>query len=258
MNSAARSESGPGSPRHWRTDCAALVPCCNEEAAIARVVEGVRRHVGTVLVVDDGSSDRTADAAAKAGARIRLQGANRGKGSALQAGCSQLRQEGFRWVLTLDGDGQHSPDDIPTFFECAERTGADLVVGNRMGAPQEMPVLRRFVNRWMSRKLSRAANRPLPDSQCGFRLLDLQAWSGLQIRTRHFEIESESLLAFIRAGRRVEFVPIQVIYKTGRSKIHPLRDTLRWFRWWARARDSGAWRPEAESWRQNRVGHPHA
>ena len=76
----------------------------------------------------------------------------------------------------------------------------------------------------------------MPDSQCGFRLINLEAWSKLRIRANHFEIESETLLAFIRAGYQVEFVPIRVIYKKEQSKIHPVWDTLRWFKWWIRAR----------------------
>jgi hypothetical protein len=88
-----------------------------------------------------------------------------------------------------------------------------------------------MVNRWMSRQLSRIAGLSLPDSQCGFRLVNLEAWAVLPIQTQHFEIESEVLLAFISAGHRVEFVPIRVIYKNEQSKIHPLHDAIRWFRW---------------------------
>src|ERR1043166_2654612 len=84
----------------------------------------------------------------------------------------------------------------------------------------------------MSRRLERLAECALPDSQCGFRLMDLGAWSKLTLETRHFEIESELLLAFAEAGHRIEFVPIQVIYKNEASKIHPLRDSARWLRWW--------------------------
>ena len=105
-----------------------------------------------------------------------------------------------------------------------------------MAQAEQMPWLRRFVNRWMSRRLSKAIGKPLPDSQCGFRLMNLRAWSGLAITATHFEIESEVLLAFLAGGYAVEFVPVRVIYKNEQSKIHPWRDTVRWFRWWARAR----------------------
>ena len=75
------------------------------------------------------------------------------------------------------------------------------------------------------------AGRDLPDTQCGFRLVRLDVLARVPLRTNQFEIESEQLLGFIAAGERVEFVPVQVIYRAERSKIHPLRDTLRWFRW---------------------------
>ncbi len=80
------------------------------------------------------------------------------------------------------------------------------------------------------------AGRFLPDSQCGFRLINLEAWTALRLETEHFEIESEMLLAFVRAGYRVEFVPIQVIGRGPRSHIDPIKDTWRWLRWWRRAR----------------------
>jgi hypothetical protein len=131
----------------------------------------------------------------------------------------------------MDGDGQHSPEDIPAFFRCAARTGASLVVGNRLGEASRMPFLRRSVNRWMSADISRLAGRDLPDSQCGFRLMNLDDWARLPIVSNHFEIESEMLYQFARAGLSIEFVPIQVIYKTEHSKIHPWRDTVRWLRW---------------------------
>jgi glycosyltransferase involved in cell wall biosynthesis len=209
----------------------AVIPCLNEEATIGSLTEAVRRHLTTVFIVDDGSSDQTAERALAAGAEVLSHTRNRGKGAALQTGWRCALERGFKWALALDGDGQHSPDNIPEFFRCAECTRAALVVGNRMNGSQSMPLARRLVNRWMSRQLSRTAGRPLPDSQCGFRLMSLEAWAPMPIRTQHFEIDSEVLMAFIRAGHRVEFIPIRAIYKNEQSKIHPLRDTIRWFRW---------------------------
>ena len=113
-----------------------------------------------------------------------------------------------------------------------------MVVGNRMANPAGMPWLRRQVNGWMSRRLSKSAGCSLPDTQCGFRLMDLEAWSKLKLRSNHFEIESEMLLAFVEAGHEVAFVPIEVIYKNEQSKINPVQDTWRWFRWlWSRKGD---------------------
>ena len=218
--------------KNWPTVCAAVIPCLNESASIRDVVTRTLPHFQTVLVVDDGSSDETRSQATAAGAQVIPHRANLGKGMALRTGFDRARAQGFTWALALDGDGQHAPEDISKFFMCAERTGAALVVGNRFGEPEKIPWVRRFVNRWMTARLSRLTGVPLADSQCGFRLINLEAVVRLQLETGHFETESELLVQCLRAGLKVEFVPVQVIYATGKSKIRPLVDAWRWLRWW--------------------------
>jgi len=220
----------------WPGVCVAVIPCLNEEAAIGSVVEGVRGYLPRVVVVDDGSTDKTAKAARHAGATVLAQSVSAGKGAALQAGWSWAVANGFDWALCLDGDGQHSPNDIPNFFATAERTSASLVVGNRMQNAARMPAVRRCVNRLMSWQLSLLAGQPLPDSQCGFRLMNLRHWAALAIAGCHFEIESEVLFQFARAGLKIEFVSIEVIYKQEQSKIHPWKDAVRWLKWRQHAR----------------------
>jgi glycosyltransferase involved in cell wall biosynthesis len=216
----------------WKHECAAVIPCLNEAEAIGPLVRAVRQHLPTVVVVDDGSTDETRAAAAQGGATVLRHDRPCGKGAALRTGWQHTRTHGFGWALTLDGDGQHAPSDIPAFLSNAEQTSAALVVGNRMSEAARMPWVRRVVNRWMSARLSHLAGLTLPDSQCGFRLHNLKVLARLPITATHFEIESEVLLAFVRANARVDFVPVAVIYKHERSKIHPLRDTVRWLRWW--------------------------
>ena len=215
----------------WPQHCAVVIPCHNEGAAIAGVVASVRKILPTVLVIDDGSTDDTTSQARRAGAEVISRASSQGKGSALRAGWKRARELGFAWALCMDGDGQHAASDIPRFFQCAEETNASLVIGNRMSNPHAMPLVRRAVNRWMSQRISKMAGCEAPDSQCGFRLIQLAALDEARLSATHFEIESEQLLAFIAAGQRVEFVPVQVIYRLERSKIHPWRDTWRWFRW---------------------------
>src|SRR5258707_8663335 len=118
---------------NWSAGCAAVIPCLNEETTIGSLVTAMRSHVGTVLVINDGSADGTARLAERAGANVLHHKSTQGKGAALQTGWRRAHDLGFKWALTLDGDGQHCPSDTPTFFECAERTSAMLVVGNRMG-----------------------------------------------------------------------------------------------------------------------------
>jgi glycosyltransferase involved in cell wall biosynthesis len=215
----------------WTRQCAAVIPCFNEAGRIGAVVHAVRRFVPAVIVVDDGSADATAAEARQAGAIVIRHSANRGKGCALRSGWQESRRLGFSWVLSLDGDGQHAAADIPGFFQCAEQTGARLVIGNRMDRVAEMPLVRRWANRWMSRCLANLTGATVPDSQCGFRLAHLDTLLRLPLTSHRFVIESETLVAFLRAGGRVEFVPIEVIYGRGRSRISPWRDTWRWMRW---------------------------
>ena len=113
------------------------------------------------------------------GAEVLRHDVPSGKGAALHTGWRQALERGFKWTLTLDGDGQHSPEDIPRFFECADRTAAELVSGNRMTDPKIMPWNRRFVNRWMSKRISKFTGREMPDTQCGFRLMNLKAWAAV-------------------------------------------------------------------------------
>lgn len=224
------------------TTCAAVIPCFNEGATIAGLVGAALQHLPQVVVVDDGSTDRTSEAAQAAGARMVRHETNRGKGAALRTGLALAVKQGFEWAVTLDGDGQHAPDDIPAFLRCAGQTGALLIIGNRMHNAQAMPWLRRQVNSWMSRQLSRRAGKPLPDTQCGFRLIHLETWASLSLKTEHFEVESEMLMAFLAAAYSVAFVPIQTIGRRRNSRIDPLADSLRWWKWWhglARATSQG-------------------
>lgn len=220
---------------NWPSICAAVIPCLNESEAIGKVVREVRAHLATVIVVDDGSNDGTAEEARAAGAEIIRHHSSQGKGASMCDGWEAARERAFEWALCMDGDGQHAASDIPSFLRCAERTGAAMVVGNRMARPGSMPWLRRRVNRWMSRRLSALTGKTLPDTQNGFRLMNLRFWDPQTTRAAHFEIESEVLIAYLLQGLRVEFVPVEVIYKSEQSKIQPWRDTVRWFRWWRNA-----------------------
>lgn len=212
--------------------CAAVIPCFNENKTIAPLVLDLREHLNFILVVDDGSSDGTARKAENAGATVIRHDRNCGKGAALKTGLSRLLHLGFEWAVMLDGDGQHAPADLPALRKCAEQTGARLVIGNRMHCPEAMSWLRRVVNCWLSRKLSQCAGRQLPDTQSGFRLIHLPSWSSLHLSAQRFEVESEMLMAFLAAKYPVEFVPIRAIAAARKSRIHPLRDSLRWWKWW--------------------------
>lgn len=226
-------------------DVAVVIPCLNEARTIGRLVREVRSVVPSIYVVDDGSTDNTAGEAKAAGAQLLRHSEARGKGAALQTGFSASLRDGFCWALSMDGDGQHEVSDIARFLEAAVYSNAAMIVGDRMQASERMPLVRRFVNRWMSQQLSTFCGERLPDSQCGFRLLKLSAWNRVDFTAEHFEIESELLVRFLKAGMKVEFVPVLTRYGGEQSKIRPLRDTLRWFRWWREIRKEYATAPYA-------------
>lgn len=215
----------------WKRACAVIIPCFNEAANIVTVIRGAKKFLPHVIVINDGSTDDTAAQADSAGAQVINLPRNQGKGAALQVGFARARELGFTWALTMDGDGQHAASDIPSFVHAAQNKHAALVVGDRLHAPQGMPFVRRWVNRLMTAWLSRLAGASFADSQCGFRLVSLEAWAKLSLRAEHFETESEMLVQMVEAGHRIKSVPVQVIYNSNASKIHPLRDTWRWLRW---------------------------
>jgi glycosyltransferase involved in cell wall biosynthesis len=140
----------------------ALIPAFQEGPRIGAVVTATRRHL-PVVVVDDGSTDDTADVAAAAGATVLRQIPNAGKGAALRAGFRQALADGAAAVVTLDADGQHDPDEIPAFLAAFAASRPELVIGQRDFA--RMPPVRRLSNTLGGWALSAAVGRSVPDNQ---------------------------------------------------------------------------------------------
>lgn len=209
---------------------ACLIPAFREADRIGPVIERARRVVPTVVVVDDGSPDATADVARAAGATVIRHEVNRGKGAALRTGFEYARNAGFDAVITLDADGQHDPGDIPALLDAHGRTGAALVVGSRMSDLHQMPLIRKWTNWFMSWLLSRRMGQWVPDTQCGFRLFAREAFPDDEVASTGFAAESEVLLRLAARGVRIVSAPVRTIYGGEKSKIHPVRDTLRFFR----------------------------
>lgn len=207
-----------------------IVPAYLEERTIADVVRRILRVAKSVVVIDDGSPDRTAEEAAGGGAMVLRHAHNKGKGAALHTGFMYAKAHGFKYLITMDADGQHAPDDIPRFIEAYMRTGIPVLVGNRMDNPAAMPFVRRWTNRFMSWYLSRAMKQCIADTQCGFRLYRCDILPAEAPYSTGYAAESEILLQLAARGERMDSVPITVIYQDETSKIHPVRDTLRFIR----------------------------
>jgi glycosyltransferase involved in cell wall biosynthesis len=206
---------------------AAVIPAYNEARSIAAVVDGVRGVVERVIVVDDGSSDGTAERARAAGADVIAQRGNRGKGTAVRMGLARVLADHFTHVLLLDGDMQHLPHEAAALLAEAERSGADVVVGERRFDRDRMPAARYHANRIGSRALSWFVGAPVQDTQCGFRVFRLDALRPLQLTASGYEIETEMLIKVRRRGGRVAAVPITAVYAGQRSKLRPIPDTTR-------------------------------
>jgi glycosyltransferase involved in cell wall biosynthesis len=221
----------PGADRPLnRTSVAAAIPAYHEETHVRGVAERVRAQLDHVLVIDDGSTDATAARAREGGAEVIVHPVNVGKGEAIKSGLRHwLERPEIEFILLLDSDGQHLPEEIPRFFNAAAASQASLFVGTRMNDVREMPFVRRTVNRYMSRRISRLCGQDVPDTQCGYRMIHRDLAPLLLAGTSRFDYETEMLIVASRAGFRIASVPISTIYSDEVSSIHPVRDTIRFF-----------------------------
>jgi glycosyltransferase involved in cell wall biosynthesis len=207
-----------------------LIPAYNEEKTIESIVRAVHNLGFDILVVDDGSIDSTAKKANEAGAEVITNDKNMGKGASLRRAFFLIGQRPYDGVIVMDADGQHLPGDIMKLVGCFTRTGAGLVVGNRMARSIGMPFVRWLTNASMSLLLSLMCRQRIPDSQCGFRIIGMPLLKLFSLETDNFEIESEMLLQASRHGFKVASVPITTVYAGQVSAIHPWKDTLRFFK----------------------------
>jgi glycosyltransferase involved in cell wall biosynthesis len=161
---------------------------------------------------------------------------NQGKGAAIKTGLRALSERaGIEYVLVLDGDGQHSPEEIPRFLDAANESQAPMLVGTRMSDTRTMPFVRKMTNQFMSWQISKVCGQRVPDTQCGFRMMHRELLPAMvAIATTKFDYETEQLVVASRRGCKIAAVPISTIYGDEKSKIHPVRDTIRFMEMMAR------------------------
>ena len=212
-----------------------LIPGHDEGPRIGRVVRAALEHL-PVIVVDDGSRDDTAARAREAGATVIEQRPNQGKGAALRAGFARAMAAGYDAVLTLDGDGQHDPAEIPSFLAAlAAEPPPDLVIGRRNF--RAMPLARRISNELGGRAFSWAVGRPIPDNQSGYRLVSRRIMEAtLASDEGGFAFEVEMITTCIRLGGSIAWIPIRTIYAGEPSHIRPLAHLRSFLRIVRRAR----------------------
>lgn len=215
-----------------------VIPALNAARHLGPLLDEIRAlHPELrLLVVDDGSSDGTAQTARDHGAETIVHPVNRGKGAALLTGFAWAGAEGLDWVVTMDADGQHRPADLAGFLAHAAADDVDVVVGDRMADTAAMPWVRLATNRFTSFVVSRLAGTPIPDSQNGYRMIRTRLLHDLRLTTANYDMESEILVRLARRGARVASTPTATVYGDETSAIHPVRDTIRFFRLAARLR----------------------
>jgi glycosyltransferase involved in cell wall biosynthesis len=208
---------------------AVLIPVYNGGDDVLAVLEGLRPHPVRVLVTDDGSTDGTARRVEAAGWSVFRNGTRMGKGAAIRRGLMDLfrRWPEAEWVLFMDGDGQHLPDEVPRFLG-AMTPGADLLQGSRLGEADKFPGYRLRANLWGSRVLYWISGQPVPDTQCGYRAIRAQVLREIEIESSGFEVETEVLLKALRMGARWRSVPVSAVYEESQgSHFRPAHDTFR-------------------------------
>lgn len=204
-----------------------LVPAYNEERTIGPLIEGLRRVLeaagvpAEIIVIDDGSTDATAENARLGGAVVLSHEANLGYGAALKTGIARSRGAA---LLIMDADGTYRPEDIPSLLERAG--SADMVVGSRSAREASLPGLRRLAKGLLKALASYFTGVRVPDLNSGMRLLDKDAvLSFVHLLPQGFSFTSTITLAMHAGGRRVAYVPIGYLPRRSGSKFHPLRET---------------------------------
>ena len=193
----------------------AIIPCYNEEATVGSMVAGAKRFVNEVLVVDDGSNDKTANIAKDVGATVIIHKTNKGKSAGIKTGFKYALDNNYDYVVTMDGDAQHDPSEIPLLLNNTKNNGHDITIGIRYGNKTEMPLWRKFGKRVLDYTTSLGNGGLVTDSQCGFRVFNKKAVENIlpKLKGRSFSVESEQLIRAHEAGLKIDSKHISCRYK---------------------------------------------
>lgn len=216
-------------------EACAVIPTYQNAKTLLKVVADVHRVVDTVFVVDDGSNDGTAALLDKATGNERPEKVlthpkNCGKGAALKTGLTYARQQGFRYAVTVDADGQHRADDIPALLKAVEEEPDALAIGSRGLQHENMPAKSTFANRFSNFWFALQTLQRLPDTQSGLRVYPLRCLHGLRWMSARYEAELTLLVFSAWAGVKLLPVPVSVYYPPRDQRVthfRPGRDFTR-------------------------------
>ena len=207
----------------------AILPAYNEEISIGSIVLHARQHADQVVVVDDGSSDRTSEVAQLAGAYVIRHPRNMGKGMALKTGFEYVSQNGAKVVVTMDSDGQHDPEEIPKLVEPILKGEADFVNGSRYmnGNGKNTPFYRRIGQNILDSATNLNTGLHVTDTQSGYRAFARHTLSSFRFKSSGLAIESEMLSDASKAGLIIKEVEIGVRYDVDCSSENPVSHGLK-------------------------------
>lgn len=202
---------------------AIVIPAFNEAATINDIVDRTLAESDDVYVIDDGSSDATSDIVRKTRAHLLVNKENQGKAASIWRGMQAAIERGAEIIITLDADGQHSPEDIPRFLDAANKNPGMIIIGSRMSEKSAFPKKRYYANAVANFWISWAAGYEIEDSQSGYRLYPASLIRKLAIRhdkSRSFVFESEVLIEGARLGYSSKFIPIPALYQVNARASH--------------------------------------
>lgn len=211
--------------------CVVLMPTYNNAGTIAKVIADVKEYSADVIVVNDGSTDDTKNILASIeGIKVIDYPNNKGKGYALKLGLQKAYEWGYRYAITIDSDGQHYADDIPTFLDKIEEKPDSLLIGARNLAADNMPSKNTFANKFSNFWYKVETGQTLSDTQSGYRLYPLEKLQKIYFITRRYEFEVEIIVRAAWRGVNVENIPIKVYYPPVEERVshfRPLQDFTR-------------------------------
>jgi glycosyltransferase involved in cell wall biosynthesis len=205
----------------------AIIPALNEEISIGSMVIKTKKFANHVIVVDDGSTDDTAEIARLAGAHVIVHAKNGGKGEALKTGFREACKNGTKVIVTIDADGQHDPSEIPKVAEPILSREFDMVIGSRYLNGNSIPLYRRIGQKILDHVTNVNSGINVTDTQSGFRAFAVHAVPTFGFKQNGFSVESEMLAEAGNAGLRIKEVDIGVRYDVDCSTENPIKHGLK-------------------------------
>ena len=187
----------------------AVIPAYNEQKNIGNIIKKTKKYVDNIIVVDDGSNDKTKETAEKSGAIVLRHVVNLGKGATLKTGCDFAVKKGAKFIVALDADAQHNPNDIPRFIE---KLGKYDIVFSYRKASSKMPLVIRFGNWFISNVVNILHGVKLNDTQCGFRAFSKVAYKKIRWNATDYSMESEMIVMAGKQRLKYVQIPIETIY----------------------------------------------